>query len=130
MNRHWIIYDGECGFCNKAVMFIALHDTNNRFLFISNISSLGSKYLQDNNLIATSKITIILIENNKFLISGAAIKNICQYININSYLKFIIKYTNLQLLNFAYSLISKSRLLLNGSTCEIPSKEIVSKFIF
>jgi predicted DCC family thiol-disulfide oxidoreductase YuxK len=129
MNENLIIYDGECGFCNKTMLFIARRDSDGKFRFISNSSEKGKKILLENGLTEISKTSVVLCYNKKILTKGKAIKCIFSNININPVLKKIIEYSNLKALNLIYSLISKNRLLLSKGYCEIPPKEILSKFI-
>ena len=129
MKRKIIIYDGECGFCNKSLLYIAKKDYDNHYLFISNLSIKGKEILTSEKLTKVSKNTIIVIDNNTYLTKGKAIKHISKNILINPILKIIIQHTNLKLLNILYKIVAYNRLLLSSNSCRIPTKEILSKFI-
>lgn len=129
MDASLIIYDGECGFCNKILLYLAEIDTNNNFLFVSNLSEKGKEILLENNLVEVSKDSIVVFNNGHIFTKGKAVKIIAQNVNINSLLKKIIDVTNVVLLDFGYKIIANNRLSLTNNSCKIPSKEILSKFI-
>ncbi len=129
MDKNIVIYDGECGFCNKAILFIAVKDTNNHFLFVSSLSSTGKKILTQNNLVEVSKSSIVVINNTQIFIKGKAVKVISENLNLNSILKKTIAITNVKLLDVGYKIIANNRLSLTNNSCKIPQREILSKFI-
>ncbi len=65
MNEDYIIFDGNCGFCNKAIMFIAKNDKKNNFKFVSNISVFGINLLSKYKIRGLKNSTIILIDKNE-----------------------------------------------------------------
>lgn len=129
MDKNLILYDGECGFCNKTILFLAEKDIHNHFIFVSNVSRLGQEFLQKNNLIETTKTTIILVEQNHHFTKGKAIKMISKKLAIHPVLQFLVRNTPIIALNFFYTIIAKNRLALTNNNCRIPSPEIRSKFI-
>jgi predicted DCC family thiol-disulfide oxidoreductase YuxK len=129
MDKDWIIYDGECGFCNKFMIYFAKKDLNNNFIFVSNKSIEGISFLTNNNLKETSNSSLIVKNENKVYIEGMALRKIFEKINVNQSIRIIIQYTNLKVLNFTYKIIAKNRLILTKNNCEIPASEIKSKFI-
>lgn len=130
MNKNLIIYDGECGFCNKIMIFIAKKDKNNHYKFVSNTSKIAREILDQKGMVEVSEKTIIVMDNNEIFIKGKAIKVIAKNIVLNPILKRIIAITNEKLLNIGYTIIAKNRLLLTNNSCEIPPKEVLEKFIF
>ena len=129
MKSNIIIYDGECGFCNKMILYIAQKDTKNNFTFVSNLSTKGIEFIDSNDLVEISKKTIIVVFKNQHYTFGEAIKIIFSNIQINKMPQKIIQYTNTKLLNFVYNIIAKNRLFLSNNVCQIPPSEILSKFI-
>ena len=57
-----IIYDGNCGFCNKTVRFFAKNDTNNCFKFVSNHSVFGTELLEEHKIKGMETYATILLE--------------------------------------------------------------------
>jgi predicted DCC family thiol-disulfide oxidoreductase YuxK len=46
----YILYDGNFGFCNRAIMLIAKNDKNNNFKFVSSLSDFGIKLLSKHQI--------------------------------------------------------------------------------
>ncbi len=131
MQYSYIIYDGDCGFCNKTVMFIAKNDKNNNFKFISSLSEFGTKLLLKYNIKGLEKATIILVENeNEIDKKSVAIRKVLFKIpsyKIMGYLMFLFPK---QLSDYVYDFISKNRkLIIKNNICEIPNSEMRKKFI-
>ena len=129
-NKQIVIFDGECGFCNNAVLFIAKRDTENKFLFVSNFSKRGRKILTLFELNQIANKTLILVMGDNYFIEGEAIKKIAKKIKISVVLRFILRLTPSLLLNFGYSIFSKYRKrMAKNNQCQIPSNDILNKFI-
>jgi len=131
MNKSYIIFDGECGFCNKTVMFIANNDKYNNFIFVSNLSEFGIKLLLKHNIDGLEKTTILLLENkNEIYTKTIAIRRIAlklPYYKIFGYLMFLFPK---KLADYMYDLFSKNRkMIIKNDICEIPNVEIRNKFI-
>jgi predicted DCC family thiol-disulfide oxidoreductase YuxK len=127
----YIIFDGECGFCNKIIMFIARNDKNNTFKFISNFSKFGAKILLKNKIKGLEKSTIILVENeNEIYTKSLAVRKILlkiKYYKMVGYLMFLFPK---KISDYVYDLISKNRkLIIKNNICEIPNTVIQKKFI-
>ena len=130
MIEKYIIFDGNCGFCNKFLMTIAKKDKNDIFLFVSNLSDLGVNLLLKYKIIGLEKSTIILIENHNIFIKSSAIKRILlnlQYYNILGKLMFLFPE---KISNYVYDIISLNRgEIIKNSDCKIPDSRIRRKFI-
>lgn len=125
-----IIYDGNCGFCNRIIMFFAKNDKNNEFKFISSISEFGIKVLLRNNIKGLEKSTIILIEKETFYIKSIATRKILlriPYFKILGYVMFLIPK---KVSDWFYDFISNRRKrIVKNNDCEMPSLEMRNKFI-
>jgi len=131
MGKSFIIFDGNCGFCNKTIMLIAKKDKNNHFKFVSSLSNFGIKLLSKHQIIGLEKLTIILVEkDNSIYLKSMAIRKVLlkiPYYKLFGYLMFLFPK---QLSNNVYDLISKNRkLIIKNNICEIPNSEIRKKFI-
>lgn len=125
-----IIFDGECGFCNKMIMFFAKNDKNNDFKFVSSFSEFGIKLLLKYNIKGVEKSTIILIEKERFYIKSIAIRKILlriPYFRILGYLMFLIpkKVSDC----FYYFISNRRKRIVKNNNCEISTLEIRKKFI-
>jgi len=131
MKNQFILFDGNCGFCNKTIMFIAKKDTKNSFTFVSSNAVFGDFLLTKYKLKGLETSTLILVENkNNFYTKSTAIRKIflqLPYYKIIGYSMFLFPK---KLCDYIYSLVSKNRtLIIKNTTCEIPSSEIKKKFV-
>jgi predicted DCC family thiol-disulfide oxidoreductase YuxK len=129
MYKSIIIFDGNCSFCNKTIMFIARNDKNNRFKFTSSLSNFGIKLLLKHKINSLEKSTIILVENEIYIKSVAIRKILLKipFYKMISYLMFLFPRI---LSDYVYDFISKNRkLIIKNDICEIPNVEIRKKFI-
>lgn len=129
--NYYVIYDGECGFCNKTIMFIAKNDKRNIFKFVSSLSEFGKKLLEKYAIKGLEKSTIVLVENeNRIYTKSLAIRKILLKISSYKMIGYLMFLFPKQLSDYAYDLISKNRKrIIKNNICEIPSPEIQKKFI-
>lgn len=126
-----IIYDGDCNFCNKTVIFIAKNDKNNNFKFVSSLSRFGMKLLIKHNIKELEKTTIIFVKNEyEIYTKSVAIRKLMLKLPNYKLLGNLMCVFPKKLSDYVYDLISKNRkLITRNSICEIPSSEIRKKFI-
>jgi predicted DCC family thiol-disulfide oxidoreductase YuxK len=131
MKYSYIIYDGDCGFCNKTVMFTANNDKKNNFKFVSSLSEFGTKLLLKHNMKGLEKTTIILVENElEIYIKSVAIRKILLKIPSYKMIGYLMFLFPKALSNYVYNFISKNRkMIIKNDICEIPNPEIRKKFI-
>jgi len=120
-----ILYDGECGFCNKWVMWTLRNKPNKNIKFIALQSDTGRNILSQYN-IAFDLNSIIVVHKNKSYEKSKAISVILD--NINSrrkYLKYLLAISPNWLSDFCYNLIARNRHKISGGadSCELPSAE-------
>lgn len=129
--NYYVIYDGECGFCNRTIMFIAKNDKRNIFKFVSSLSEFGKKLLEKYAIKGLEKSTIVLVENeNRIYTKSLAIRKILLKISSYKMIGYLMFLFPKQLSDYAYDLISKNRKrIIKNNICEIPSPEIQKKFI-
>ena len=64
--KYFVLYDGECGFCNFWVHWILKKDTKNNFLFASLQSDFGQQFLNERNLESKNLDTLYLWKPEKY----------------------------------------------------------------
>jgi predicted DCC family thiol-disulfide oxidoreductase YuxK len=110
MQYSYIIYDGDCGFCNKTVMFTANNDKKNNFKFVSSLSEFGTKLLLKHNMKGLEKTTIILVENeNEIYIKSVAIRKVLLKIPSYKMIGYLMFLFPKKLSDYTYDLVSKNR---------------------
>ena len=125
-----IIFDGDCGFCNRTIMFFAKNDVNNCFKFISNNSDFGKGLLQKIQILGLEQSTIVLIENDNTFTRSSAIWRILLKIPKYRMLGFSLLLIPKKVSDWFYDFISNRRKrIVNNNDCEIPTLEMRKKFI-
>lgn len=131
-DKQLILFDGICNFCNKSILMIIKHDTENKFVFASLQSDIGKEIIA-NLAIDTLKIDSIILYKPGiayYIKSTAAIKIMNQFngLWIISYLLWIFPEV---IRNVVYDFIAKNRYKWFGkkAQCMITTKEIRAKFL-
>ena len=129
MEENIIIYDGECGFCNKFIMFIAKNDTENVFRFTPNDSNLAKSIFSKKDINPKFVEETIFLQTEQFLYTkGKAIKEVFKRIPRYKYIYFLLMFINKYLIDLGYNFFSRIRKKIQLNNCEIPSKQIMEKF--
>ena len=70
-----VLYDGECGLCDRSVQLILRHDRRARFRFAALQSELGRALLERHGLPADVVSTVVLVDGDRaFTRSHAALR--------------------------------------------------------
>lgn len=125
----FIIFDGECGFCNKSIVILAKIDIKDEYQFVSNVSKKGIELLEKYNIKNLSNDTIILIYAEKYFLKSSAIFNFLIDVKKSKTLKILIKILPISFCNKIYDLIAKNRKKIITNNCELPSWSISKKII-
>ena len=106
IDKEIIVYDGICILCNFIIRWVIKNDKNHLFL----ISSLQSQFIK-NNFPDLNKIDSIavIINDQKFLNKGKAIKHILKNLKKLIIIRFMISVIPIFLLNIFYDIIAKTR---------------------
>lgn len=129
-NKHYILYDGECPFCNHWVEWLLKNDKKDEFLFAPLQSNFAQSFLYDRNLDRTDFKTLYLYKPNQYYYTQSdAVLKIAEKLGgkylIISYLKYIPKFIR----NGIYSQIANNRQKLSSQKCFVPTEEEKRKFI-
>ena len=129
-SKYYVIYDGDCGFCNHWVQWILKNDKKDQFMFAALQSDFGQKFLKERGLERESFDTIYLWKPEGFyLIKSEAITKIAKILggkyallgNLNVFPKYIS--------DAIYNQIAKRRLKLAAQSCMLPTAEERKKFV-
>ncbi len=130
-NRHIVIFDGECNFCNGAVNFIIKRDPKGVFAFTPMQSDLAHDLMEKNGIDSIDVDTFVLIKNDQCLVFSSAALEITKDLTGLWYLFNIFRVVPSRIRDFFYKLFARNRYALFGrqDTCMIPTKEVRSRFV-
>jgi predicted DCC family thiol-disulfide oxidoreductase YuxK len=125
----YVIFDGECGYCNRMIVHFAKNDSREKFLFVSDQSNIGKDLIKKWKIEGLSSQTIILLKENHYITRAHAIFGIIEHIpKLLPYL-LIKKLFPMAILNWVYGIVSKRRHLLAKRSCSIPKESIRKKIV-
>lgn len=130
-NRHIVIFDGVCNFCNWAVNFIIKRDPDGVFAFTPIQSELAHELMKKHRVTSFGIETVLLIKNDQcFAFSDAALE-ITKDLAGLWFLFTIFRFVPRPFRDAIYKLLARNRYKLFGkkATCMVPSKEHRSRFV-
>jgi len=134
-NKHLILYDGSCGFCNRRIQFVLKRDRANQFLFSPLQSDLSKSILEKYKHDPMDLNTLYVISNfqesdESVLSKSKASLFILRKLGGIGSLAQILHLLPTSLLNYGYDLIAANRHRIGGrKPCPLPSKEDRKKFL-
>lgn len=129
--RAHIIFDGSCGLCNRAVLFVAKRDIKDIFLLVSSQSQLGKTLLNKYQIEGLEKNTLIVISSKGQVYSKSqAVIYILKAISKTSILGSLLYVIPNFIRDQCYDIIAKNRSwFVSKKSCEIPSPILLKKII-
>ncbi|MBP7174514.1 MAG: DUF393 domain-containing protein [Cloacibacterium sp.] len=129
-NKYYILYDGDCSFCNRWVQWILRRDKKDRFLFASLQSKFGQNFLIDRNLERKHFNTLYLYKPNQFYYTQSdAVLRIAGLLGGKYTLVAQLRIFPRFLRDALYHQIAKNREKLVSQHCNILSEKDKEKFI-
>ena len=130
-NRHIVIFDGVCNFCNGAVNFIIRRDPEGVFAFTPMQSELARELTVRFNVPNVGVDTFLLIKNDRCYVFSDAALEISRNLTGLWFLFNVFKIVPRPFRDAAYKLFARNRYKLFGRTeaCMVPSDEVRSRFV-
>lgn len=130
-NRHIVIFDGVCNFCNSAVNFIIKRDPDGIFAFTPMQSDLAHELTERFKVQNVSVDTFVLIKNDQCYVFSDAALEIAKDLKGLWFLFNVVKIVPRPIRDAAYKLLARNRYKLFGKTdtCMVPSEEVKSRFV-
>lgn len=128
-NKHIILFDGDCNFCNFWVNFVIENDKNDSFRFASLQSKKGKELIEQTQL-KSDLDSVVLISNNIARTKSSAALHIAKHLKGWFQIAFVLIVVPKFIRDIFYDLIAKNRKkFLKNESCIIPSDQIKKKFI-
>jgi len=130
-NRHIVIFDGVCNFCNWAVNFIIKRDPDGVFAFTPIQSELAHELMKKHSVTSFGIETVLLIKNDQCFVFSDAALEITKDLTGLWFILTIFRLVPKPLRDAVYKLFARKRYKLFGrkNTCMVPSKEQRSRFV-
>lgn len=118
MTQKIVIFDGDCAFCNRSVLFILKNARRNDIYVCSSQSDTGQKLILDNNIEASPSETLIYLEYNRVYIKSNAALNISKSLKSLYPMLIVFKLVPRFIRDGIYDFISKRRkLIIKNNSC-------------
>ena len=130
-NRHIVIFDGVCNFCNGVVNFIIRRDPEGVFVFTPMQSDTGRKLIEQYGVAMIGVDTFLLIKNEQCFGRTDAVLEITRDLTGFWYLLRVFRILPRPFRDFFYSSFAKNRYKLFGrrEDCMIPTSEVRARFL-
>ena len=130
-NRHIVIFDGVCNFCNGAVNFIIQRDPDGKFVFTPMQSQVAQEFIEKYGANNVGVDTFLLIKNDQCHIGTNAAFEITKDLTGYWYLFNVLRIVPRPIRDWFYRLFARNRYALFGrtDTCMVPTPELLKRFI-
>lgn len=125
-----LLFDGECGFCNRSLLYFLAHEKNKSMHFAPLQSKLG-KELKAYFEIEEKTDSVILIRDHSAYIKSCAALRLMPYMKGLWPLMIVFVVIPPFIRNWVYDLIAKRRMKIFGrvQNCELLPKEDKERFL-
>ena len=129
--RHIVIFDGVCNFCNGAVNFIIQRDPKGLFAFAPMQHPRGRALIQEYQVPTVAVDTFLLIKNGRCYLGADAALEISRDLTGLWFLLRAFKIVPKPLRDYVYRVFASNRYQLFGkrATCMVPTPDVLSRFI-
>ena len=126
-----LLFDGECGFCNRTVQFFLRHERPSRRMHFAPLESEAGKALRKYFGIDDKVDSLILIKDHSAYIKSCAALRLAPYMRGAWPLAVIFVVVPPFLRNMVYDYIAKRRMKLFGrvESCALLKQEDRSRFL-
>ena len=128
MFKYIILYDGDCGLCNRSVRFILKHERNQHLQFTSLQSSFSKKVFSDFNLKNDFDESILFYRDGKLFSKSKAVLRIVPFLKWYFYPLLIIWLIPNYIRDMFYDLIARNRKRFS-IICKIPDPKYSKRFL-
>ena len=130
-NRHIVIFDGVCNFCNGAVNFIIKRDPAGRFVFTPMQSPIGQGLVEKYGTDMVGLDTFLLVKDGHCYERTDAALEITKDLAGFWYLLRVMKILPRPFRDYFYRLFARNRYALFGKrdTCIVPIESVRDRFL-
>lgn len=128
--KYYVLYDGDCGFCNFWVQWILEKDEKDRFMFASLQSPFGQEFLKERGLETQDFNTLYLWKPQGFyLVKSKAVVEIAKILGGTYGFLARLNFLPVALTDVIYDKVAANRQKLATESCLLPTPEQRKKII-
>ncbi|WP_404366900.1 thiol-disulfide oxidoreductase DCC family protein [Marinobacter sp.] len=132
-NRHIVIFDGVCNFCNRAVNFIIARDPEGKFAFVPIQTELGRELMSGHGIEQGGDAgvdTLVLLKNGRGYVRTDAVLEITKDLKGLWWLFNVFRIIPRPVRDYFYRVFARHRYRLFGKRkkCMVPSREVRDRF--
>jgi predicted DCC family thiol-disulfide oxidoreductase YuxK len=126
-----VLYDGQCGLCNRSVQWILGHDARGRFRFAALQSEMGRALLERHGLPAGEMNSVVLVDGGAAFTKSRAALRIAGGMDAPWPLLRAFAIVPRPLADLAYDFVARHRYRWFGRSeaCMLPPPEVRARFL-
>lgn len=124
-----IVYDGDCGLCNRSVQFVLRHEKDAIIQFSPLQSEFAQRFFEEKHFPTPDYTTFYFYTNNRLFQKSRAAFRIIPYLKWYWQPLRIFALFPPFLTDGVYNFIAKRRKKIGGTFCVIPTAENRKRFI-
>ena len=129
-NKSIFLYDGECGFCNKTVMWLIDHSYSGTLYFAPIQSGKIKEFLNKAGVGELSLASSWLLHQGKIYGFSEAILRSLKFCRFPWRLASVFLFVPRGVRDFGYNFIAKRRMLIvKSQSCVLPNEEQLKRFL-
>lgn len=125
----YVLYDGDCGFCNRSVAFILKHERNSDIHFAAIQSTFTQDFFQENGWEAPNLSTFYFIHGGKKFERSAAAFEVLRSLKVPYRWLRIFRFLPKSFTDWLYDQVAKRRQRISKGFCVMPSPEQRERFV-
>ena len=126
--NNYVLYDGDCGFCNRSVAFILKNEQSPSICFAPIQSKYTQELFEKNNWEAPDLSTFYFIQDGEKFERSAAAFEVLNYLKWSYRWLRIFRFIPRKLTDWMYNQIAKRRQRISNGFCVMPTPEQRSRF--
>lgn len=121
--KNWVLYDGDCGFCNRSVAFILKHERSSDIEFAPIQSTFTRDLFDKNGWEQPNLSTFYFIRGNQKFERSSAGFELAKFLKAPYSWLRIFRFIPRRITNWMYDQVAKRRQRIAGNFCVMPTPE-------
>jgi predicted DCC family thiol-disulfide oxidoreductase YuxK len=125
----YVLYDGDCGFCNRSVAFILKNEKSSDIHFAPIQSSYTQELFEKNGWQKPNLSTFYFIDNGKKFERSAGAFEVLRYLKSPYRWLRVFRFIPKRITDWFYDQIAKRRQRISNGFCVMPTPEQRKRFV-